>query len=290
MRVRWAHSFFSLLTLGWFWTGLAALELQPTRTQATDLEISGLLAGLAPAETRFIHWADLAALPTTLLVLNDEFTPGPQTVTVVFLTDLWRALPLAPAADTLLATCTDGYAAVYSNSCMIEDRPFLVLAINGVPSAQWPPPGLKFNPGPYVISVSATVAPAVAQLLDAGHKKPWGVNALRVACRDDAFAGIFAGAWARLSQRATAGREIWINSCASCHSGPPDTFGGTKSGRAFDVVAGYAAQNPSYFRKYVRQPQALVPAAKMEPHPHYTDEQLSSLIAFLGAEPPPGIR
>ena len=288
MRVSRTHSFLSLLlALGLLWTGLTALEMMSARKQATDLEISGLLAGLSATETRFIRWADLAALPTTQLSLNDEFTPGPQTVTVVFLTDLWRALPLAPAADTLVATCTDGYASVYTNSCMVEDRPFLVLAINGVPSARWPPPGLKFNPGPYVISVSVTVAPAVAQLLDAGHKKPWGVNALRVARRDEAFAGFFRGEWARLSPRAAAGREIWINSCASCHCGPPDTFGGTKSGRTFEVVAGYAGQNPSYFRKYVRQPQALVPAAKMEPHPHYTDEQLSSLIAFLVAEPPP---
>jgi cytochrome c2 len=256
----------------------AALELHPTAAAPTDLAVSGLLAGIGPDEKRFIRWADVAALPTSKLELTGEFLPGPQVVTVVYLADLWRALPRVAATDTLLAVCKDGYASVYTEDFIGQYRPFLVLEINGAGPDRWPPPGLDYNPGPYVISVSARVAPAVAGLLDAGHKKPWGVESLRLVRREEAFAGFYG---VTLSDRARAGREIWINSCASCHRGPTGTFGGTKSDRPFEVVAAHARHNPDYFKKYIRAPQSFVSTAKMEPHPHYTDDQLETLITFL---------
>jgi cytochrome c2 len=264
-----------------------ALELHPNRQSPTDLAIAGLLAGVPADQTRFLRWADLAKLPSSKLKLTGEFVPGEQEVTVVFLTELWKALPLAPGADALLATCTDGYASVYRDAFIASHRPFLILTINGQGPEKWPPPGLHFNPGPYVISVSADVAPAVASLIDAGHKKPWGVSALRVARYTEAFAGFYTAPRTALSDRALAGRELWIHSCTSCHAGPPATFGGTKSDRAFDVLAAHARFNPTYFKNYIRDPKGFAPSAKMEPHPHYTDAQLDTLIAFLVAEPRP---
>ena len=262
-----------------------ALELHATRTSPTDLSLTGLLTGVPAGESRYVRWADLAQLPSPKLKLTGEFGPGEQEVTVVFLTELWKSLPLGAGADTLLATCTDGYASVYRATFIASHRPFLILAINGQGPEKWPPPGLKFNPGPYVISVSADVAPAVAQLLDAGHKKPWGVSDLRVARYADAFAGLSTGSRAALSAPAIAGREIWVHSCASCHAGPPATFGGTKSDRPFDVLAAHARYNPTYFKRYIRDPKGFAPSAKMEPHPHYSDAQLDALIAFLAPEP-----
>jgi cytochrome c2 len=261
------------------------LELQRTATSPYDLVITGRLTGVPAGERRYARWADLRALPTSRLKLAGEFVKGEQELTVVFLTDLWAALPRGAGADTLLATCgVDGYASVYRESFMTRCRPFLVLEISGQGPEKWPPPGLDYNPGPYVISISAAVAPAVAQLLDPGHKKPWGVTALEVANFDERYRGSFSGRWTALSPRAEAGREIWINSCASCHRGPAGTFGGTKSDRPFEVLAAYAGYNPDYFKKYVRNPQGVISGAKMEPHPHYTDVQLDALIAFIVAE------
>jgi cytochrome c2 len=264
----------------------AVLDLQRARARPTDLAVSGLLAGVPPGETRFVPWAELRALPTSHLRLRDEFLPGEQEVTVVFLADLWRALPHAPGADVLLAVCDDGYASIYRQDFIARYRPFLVLEIDGQGPDRWPPPGLKFNPGPYAITVAPALVPAVAAFLDLGHKKPWGVVSLTVARMADAFHGAYAGPWARLSTRAAAGREIWINSCASCHAGPGGTFGGTKSGQAFPTLAALAAANPDFFRAYVRHPQAMIATAKMEPHPHYTGAQLAELIAFITAEAP----
>jgi hypothetical protein len=264
----------------------AGLELHRERGSPSDLAVTGLLTGVPASELRYVRWAELRALPTRHLRLRDEFFPGDQEVTVVFLDELWRALPRGPGTDLLLARCSDGYAAVYRRDFIDRYQPFLILEIDGRGPADWPPPGLKFNPGPYAISVSPAIEPAVATLLDANHKRPWGVVTLELARYGERFHDAYDGAWARLSSRGAAGREIWINSCASCHAGPGRTFGGEKSGQAFPALAALAKAQPDFFRAYVRHPQAMLPAAKMEGHPRYTDSQLDALIAFITAEPP----
>jgi hypothetical protein len=261
------------------------LALQREKSSPYDLALTGRMAGVPVGEKRYVRWTDLRALPTTKLRLDGEFVPGEQEVTVVFLSDLWTALPRGPGADTLLATCaSDGYASIYRERFIADYRPFLVLEINGQGPEKWPPAGLTFNPGPYVISISPGVVPAVGTLLDAGHKKPWGVTTLELANFAERDRDSFSGRWAALSPRAAAGREIWINSCASCHRGPGTTFGGTKSDRPFEVLAAHAMYNRDYFKKYVRAPQSLMAGAKMEAHPHYTDAQLDALMAFITAE------
>lgn len=261
-----------------------AFELYRERSGPTDLMLTGRIAGVPTGENRFVHWADLRALPTSKLRLTGEFVPGEQEVTVVFLEDLWKQLPRGEGVDVLLATCRDEYAAVYRQDFITNYRPFLVLEINGQGPDQWPPPGLKFNPAPYVITVSDAVVPAVAQLLDAPHKKPWGVSKLELANYAERFHGAYDGLWASLSPAAVAGREIWVNSCACCHQGPGGMFGGVKSGQPFPVVAAIACCNQPFFKLYVRAPKQANPSAKMEAHPHYTDGQLEALIAFITAD------
>ena len=260
------------------------LELRRERTSPFDLALTGRLPGVPVGETRFVRWAELRALPTTKLTVEGEFIRGEQEVTVVFLRDLMRALPLATDVDTLLATCSDGYVSVYTTEVIERYRPYLVLEINGKGPDHWPPPGLKFNPGPYVITVSATVVPAVKQLLDVNHKKPWSVTTLEVANYTERFEPAYRGTRADLTPIAQEGRTIWINSCASCHAGPGGMFGGTKSDRPFEVLAAHARHNAAYFKRYVRNPQGEVAGAKMEAHPHYTDAQLDALIAFITAD------
>ena len=263
---------------------LAALDLHRERSAPTDLALTGKLIGVSAGETRYARWADLRALPTTKLTVTGAFMPGPQEVTALFLSDLWPALPRSTGADVLLATCKDGYASVYRQDFIKSYRPFFVLEINGIGPAQWPPPGRATDPGPYVIHVSTELVPAAATVLDVGHKRPWGTVTLEIATFAERNRDAFTGKWAALTPRAAAGREIWIDSCASCHHGPGTIFGGTKSDRPFEVLATYAANNAAYFRKYVRAPTSVLPGATMEPHPHYTDRQLDELIAFITAE------
>jgi hypothetical protein len=261
----------------------SALDLHGDRGSPYDLAVKGRLAGVPAGETRYARWSDLRALPTAVLSVDGEFVKGRQALTVVYLSDLWKALPTAPGADTFLATCADGYASVYTSGFISAYRPFLVLEINGKGPREWPPAGLTFNPGPFVITVSADLVPAAATYRDIAHKKPWGVTMLEIASYAERFGPVYSGKWASLSPSAGDGREIWVNSCASCHEGPPGIFGGTKAGRPFPVIAAYAGYDRAFFVKYVRDPKSLVPCAKMEPHPRYSDAELSGLIAFITA-------
>jgi cytochrome c2 len=258
-----------------------AVELHADRSSPYDLEMTGMLVGVPAGETRYVRWSDLRALPTSSLGMNGEFVEGPQELTVLFLDDLWKALPTSPGADSLLATCADGYASVFTSDFISKYRPFLVLEINGKGPKDWPPPGLEYNPGPFVITVSADLVPAVAQFRDVEHKKPWGVTTLEVASYARRFRPIYSGRWSSLPASARDGREIWVNSCASCHQGPAGTFGGLKAGRPFEVIAAYAEHDRNYFMRYVRDPKSLVPCSAMEPHPKYSDNELSNLISFI---------
>ncbi len=265
--------------------GASGLELHAERSSPFDLALTGRLAGVPAGQTRYATWSALRALPTSLVSVEGEFVPGPQELTVVFLADLLKALPTAAGADTVLTTCADGYASVFTLDFIAKFRPFLVLEIAGKGPTEWPPKGLDFNPGPYVVTVSSRLAPAFARYRDAEHKKPWGVTTIEIASYAERFGALYAGAWASLAPAAREGREIWVNSCASCHQGPAGAFGGTKSGRPFPVIAAYAGADRAFFNKYVRDPQSLVPCAKMEAHPGYTDAELSGLAAFITAGP-----
>jgi len=257
------------------------LDLRAERGSPFDLALTGRLSGVPAGQARYASWADIRALATSKVTLNGEFTSGDQVLTVVFLDDLLRALPAAPGADTLLATSGDGYAASYTRDFIARYRPFLVLEIDGKGPKDWPPPGLDYNPGPYVITVSSALVPAAVKYRDIEHKKPWGVVAIELASFAERYRGSYTGARANLSAAARDGRDIWINSCACCHPGPPGTFGGTKADRPFQVIAAYAGYDRPFFMKYVRKPKSLVPCAKMEPHPDYSDAELSNLIEFI---------
>jgi cytochrome c2 len=275
----------ALILVGLGGLPLFGLQLHRERALPTDLAVTGRLTGVPAGETRYVRWADLRALPATMkMKLDGEFVKGEQEVTALWLADVWAALPKEANADVLLASCTDGYASVFRPDFIKTYRPILVLEINGQGPDKWPPPGLKFNPGPYVITVSKNIVPAVETYLDVGHKKPWGTNVIEVAHYADRFKGAYAGKWEGLSARAEAGRQLYINSCTSCHAGPERIFGGTKAGRPFEVLAAHATYNAEYFKKYVRAPKSVMPGATMEAHPHYTDEQLAAIIAFISAE------
>jgi hypothetical protein len=263
----------------------ATLPLFEQRSSPYDLEVSGELAGVPPGGVRYVRYSDLRSLPTAVLRMTGEFVPGEQAVTVVFLGDLEKELPASPGADCVLATCVDRYASVFTRDFIARYRPFLVLEINGEGPDKWPPKGLDFNPGPYVITVSEALVPEAASVLDIAHKKPWGVSGIEIATFSKSFSGAFQGRWSAISARAAAGRDIWINDCDSCHLGPGGIFSGNQSRQAFAIIAAIARGNPALFKQYVRDPKSVISTAKMEPHPQYTDAQLDSVIAFTGAVP-----
>jgi hypothetical protein len=264
-------------------SSLRALELRPKRTSPLDLEVKGLVRGLGPGQSGYLSWADIASLPKSKLKITGEFIPGEQEVTVVYLADLLKALPVDPKADTVLGTCVDGFAAVFPKDFIAHYRPFIVLEIAGKPSSAWPPPGITYNPGPYPITVSARVAPDAASYRDIEHKKPWGIGMIKLVSYAEEFKAVYTGPYAHLSAGAADGREIWINSCLCCHAGPASLFAGVKADRPYEVLVAYALYKPTYFKSYVRNPQDEASCAQMEAHPHYSDAELQHIIDFIVA-------
>jgi hypothetical protein len=252
-----------------------------------DLPISGLLEGLPAGTQGHLDRSDLLALPTTVIDVTGKFGSEAKDARVLFLSDLVAALPAKPGANVLLASCTDGYLSVYTFDFIRRYRPYLVLEIAGRGPEHWPPPGLAFNPAPFAIDASASLAPGVEEYRDIGHKRPWGVVSIRLSSMPESFGAFFQGRWASPSPAAAAGREIWINSCASCHPGAGGATGGTKSGRPMEIVQAIAGANRAFFMQYVRNPTSLDPRAKMEPHPWYSDAELDQLIEFLTAPAAP---
>ncbi|MGJ3243349.1 MAG: c-type cytochrome [Opitutales bacterium] len=260
----------------------AALPLHPERHGPNDLVITGKLKDLPADTVRFVRFADLAALPgvRSMQVPIDNY-PGEQTVEVLFLADLLAALPVDDTVDTVLARCKDGYLSLYTDTFREEYRPFLVLTIDGRPAGAWPESISGADIGPYYITVSEKLAPAYADLKDAGTKRPWGVTAFRLVRFEEEFSPLFSGKFADLTGDAAAGRDLYMNNCMSCHAWEGGTFGGTVSEFTFPVIAAKSKFMPDYFRKWVRNPQAFNPESKMEAQSHYTDADFRQLQAFL---------
>jgi len=259
----------------------SALELHKKRVSPYDLAVKGRIDGLAAGETRYVSWHELRELPSRRLRVDGEFLPGEQEVTVVLLDDFLAGLPRPGGADGVISTCTDGYAAIYTAEYRVRYKPFLILEINGEGPDKWPPKGMTFNPGPYVISIADELAPGVSKLLDASHKRPWGVDCVEVVDYEERLAPFYQGALANASGSVAEGRDIWINSCFSCHDLPESGLGGTKAARPMQIIMMQAVYNPDYFDRYVRAPSTINPSAKMAAHPHYSNEQLNALKAFL---------
>lgn len=264
---------------------IAPLELHQSQSSPTDLRIIGHLQGVAAGESRWLRWSDLNALPSRTIETTGEFMSGTHTVRIVPLQALLDRLPLDPTFDTVIAECSDGYTAVYDRPFRQTWQPFIIVAINGQGPAAWPLPGMPQDPGPYIVSVSDAVTPGVSALLDVAHKQPWGTQTLRLVNGEDEFRPLHAGGLVDPPADVVRGRTLWINSCHSCHTGPGDVLGGTRSGRPFVLLQTLATSSPEYVEAYVRNPKNLRPDARMTPHDHYTAAQIADLLAFLRAAP-----
>lgn len=246
------------------------LPWHAARQSALDLEI-------LDRPPRYVAWADLYRdLPRRALTLRGEFGSDPVPVEAALLADVQRGLN-ENRADVVIARCSDGYLSVFSRTFIARYRPVLVLTLNGLPPAQWPPPGMKNNPGPFLITVAEELAPGVGRLPDISHKEPWSVVSLEFGREEALFAA--------LAPAEPAARRLWINSCASCHAGPPGVPGGARSGVAFATLQADARQRPDFVRRYVQAPRSVNPAARMEPQPDDTGPALGALIEFLGRPP-----
>ena len=67
----------------------------------------------------------------------------------------------------------------------------------------------------------------------------------------------------------------------SCHAWEDQKLGGVLSNRNSTILGVHARYNADYFKNYVYEPSRFIPDVLMPAHPHYTDDKIEAIAAFL---------
>jgi mono/diheme cytochrome c family protein len=279
-----------------FWTSLLAFSaiflvaassepfpaFHEKRQLASDLEVSGALAGLPPDSTRYLTRDDLLGLPLVNFTVKDDrnFT-GPTKIRGVKLEELARRLAASSAADMVVAICDDGYRATYPHDYLVAHHPVLVLEVNNEPPSGWPKAAEDHssNMGPYIIAHPKFV-PSYKILSHVEEAQiPWGV--VRIEFREEkiVFGAIAPRGPQAQDREVQDGLRIAEQNCFRCHNAGSE--GGQKSGRSWESLGALAAESPKDFAAYIRNPLAKNRSAQMPGNPQYDDATLSALTSYF---------
>jgi mono/diheme cytochrome c family protein len=259
------------------------LTLHRVRMSASDLEIAGLLVGVAEGEPRYVRYAELLTLPQeTYTVSDDPNFGGTVTISGIPLEQLPKLLGAQAGATMMTAVCDDAYAAHYPPEYLSRHHPLLVLKVNGKPPNQWPRGVDGSALGPYMISHRSFTPAFTVYAHKDEPQVPWGVMRLEFLNPEEVYAGIDP---AKLrvphdqDPLVLEGYAIARQNCFRCHGRTDD--GGTKSGKSWDVLGRRAAASPQWFDKYVRTPKLVNPQSEMAGSPQYDEATLKALRAYF---------
>jgi mono/diheme cytochrome c family protein len=252
------------------------------RQSPSDLEVSGSLAGLPTGSTRYITRDELLAMPQVSFTVSDDTNfSGLTKIQGVSLEELARQLGASGMSDLVVAICDDGYRANYPHSYLVAHHPVLVLNVDGHPPSGWPKDSQEhtYDMGPFMIS-HEHFTPSFKVLSHVDEAQiPWGVVRIEFRKEQIVFGAIAPrGAHAR-SPDVRAGFRIAQQNCFRCHNSGAE--GGEKSGRSWQVIASLTTKSPDRFAKYIRNPLAVDPMAKMPANPDYDDATLNALTAYF---------
>lgn len=182
--------------------------------------------------------------------------------------------------DAVLANSYDGYFSVYQPDFIERFNPYLVLAFKGLdPEVMLLEEGPDL--GPFYITFDERLEKGSEVLFDPDHKRPFGVNWLRVGNYREMMAPFYEAPLITITRQVERGRDFYINNCMSCHAYGESKLGGHLSNRTAELLAVHAKFNKPYFRQMVRDPSKWIPDVLMPAHPHYTDAQIDAIAAFL---------
>lgn len=247
------------------------------RNHSKDLEI--VIEGESPASIRqFITREFLESLPHEFRPFTFTQKADPLAAKVVFLTSIFKALKIEPGEYGLLVNCGDQYQSNFGPTAFDSQKPYLVLEIDGLPTAEWA--ASKNNPdwGPYIIGIADE-----RNLKDPGGKQPWGVTQLILQPKATYLESLHAHWPNPLSERGQAGRTLFIDNCLNCHA-LDETVGGHVSNRTVQILAAHAKSNPAYIRQMIYEPEKAFPdGIRMPAMLHYTGEDIRAVVEFLSA-------
>ena len=269
------------LAMGVHAAGPQKLTLQAQRSSPQDIEITGDVPGIAPGQSRFVRYADLAGLRQVSYTVKDDTNfDGPVQLSGVPLDEIIQALGVTGSQQMVAAVGADGYDGNYTTEYRAAHQPFLVLTIGGKPPAQWPkgPEGEVL--APYIIShpYFKPGAKILAHIEDSNA--PYGITKLHFYDQAAILATLKPPASA--GPAAMQGYRIMLNNCLRCHNS--GEIGGDKSPFGWQQLAMIAKGNADAFGKYIIQPNRVNPEATMPPNPKYDSATVAALVAYFQAE------
>lgn len=262
--------------------GASSIETREHRQSELDLEIGGDLPGFPAGIVRYISREELLKLPQVEYAVDDDanFT-GNVEISGVLLTDLMKALGVAPADKMIVAICVDQYHAHYREEYLRAHQPVLALKINGLPPGSWPTNAEVRSAamGPFLIS-HAKFTPRFKILAHEDEPQiPWGVVRLEFRKEATVLAAIAARGAHADEAGVKDGYVVAQQNCFRCHDSNGE--GGKKSGRPWPVLAAWAEASPARFAAYVRNPQAVNAKSQMAPSPQYDEATMRALIDYF---------
>jgi len=264
--------------------GPQRLPLQSQRSSPQDLEVTGDLPGIAAGQSRFVRYADLAALPqVSYTVKDDPDFDTPVQLSGVALDEVVTALGFTAGKQLVAAVGGDGYEGHYSAQHRTQHHPFLVLKMDGKQPAQWQrgPNGEVFSP--YFVTYPE-FKPAFKVLAQPDAPQlPTAVDKLRFYDEQSATAALRPRANA--SPAAREGYRIAMVNCLRCHQG--GNIGGSKSPFGWPQIALIAQGNASAFGKYLVQPNRVNPEATMPPNPEFDAATVAAVTAYFQSQSQP---
>jgi cytochrome c2 len=279
---RWLVVCAASSTLAW-----AAETSHPPATATSvsdDLVLSGKFLGVGSSGKLTVTRAEL--LQVKGVVDLDEKPARPiakAPLRVLPLDALLAKWPLAAGADGLVLICGDRWESFLPVEFIQRHRPYLLLLYDGrTPAQGWPSFGGIEPLAPYFCNVTTSLGPKAEDVQEHGTIDATQIVEIRAVNTAERYAPFYAGALAKLSPAADAGRKLFLRECNVCHQGPGGV-GGNVSQRPLAVLEVHATVNADYFRKFVRNPKQFMPQTMMPKHEAFTDEMLDQLIAFLSA-------
>jgi mono/diheme cytochrome c family protein len=262
----------------------ANLFLHTTRRARTDLEITGMVANIAPDEVRYISYESLLDLPqVTINIVGDgNFDQIPNEnliVTGVYLDVLQQRIGPLPSSDLITALCSDGYHSIYTRDYVRTHRPILALKIDGLPVDAWVAQTHKQDPGTYFITYE-NFTPSFSIL---SYKElpqiPASITRLHFDSSQRVFSSIAPRGNDASNPQVLAGFHIAQQHCYRCHN--MDNYGGTKARKTWQTLGDYAAKSPSAFESYLRNPKSINPRSEMTPNSQFDDATAQALQAYF---------
>jgi hypothetical protein len=255
------------------------------RAAASDLEITGMAADIAPGKVRYVSYEQLLTLPqTTVTVKGDENfreLPAQQklTVTGVYLDVLQKSLGALPDSDLLTALCSDGYRASYSREYVKTHRPILALKINGIPVETWVARTHNDDPGAYFIT-HQNFTPSFSVLsFKEIPKVPAKVIRLEFGTTQQTYDAISPHQKDASNPQVIEGFRIAEQHCYRCHN--MGSYGGTKARKSWQTLGTFAASSPSTFERYLRDPKSVDPKSTMSCDPQLDETAAKALRVYF---------